>query len=357
MRVAIRLDFLPFWRWEPVRPAVSRRRDKPPPIDALVGMSVRDLKHKNTALSRQLEKFAVRLRGRQPSLSRGHRLFFLCGANLSPGVPSPRRQAIKRFVEGISADYRVIYAEGVFNELAKIGHGMNALDLEHQISAIADKVLIVLESPSAFCELGAFAHKTLREKLVVINDSQFRGSGSFIDTGPLAAAMESKSPILWYPMGKDGLKLDGIGAIFGELKKVLDSMPTSVAKSANLSFGDLAASKQSLYFVHDLVLFAGPITHAELIDVLLSAFGKKSFDVAKNLLGILREARLVSSVEVGSGRVYRTTTSAAFLQYPADTNSLMATFRRYHLQTNPDRFTDENHGTHGGRTVSAPIAA
>lgn len=145
-----------------------------------------------------------------------------------PGEPSERRKAIKRFVESISTEYRVIYAEGVFNELTKLGHGMNSLDLEHEISAIADRILIVLESPSAFCELGAFAHKTLREKLIIVNDSQFEGSKSFIDTGPLAAARECKSPILWYPMAKDGVwKTDGIGAVSADsgMRWIADLFP------------------------------------------------------------------------------------------------------------------------------------
>ncbi|MCW3688788.1 retron St85 family effector protein [Burkholderia cenocepacia] len=321
-------------------------------------MLVRDLKHKNSAVSKQLAKFAARLDVRQPSLSRANRLLFLCGANRSPGVPSPRRQAIKRFVESISSDYRVIYAEGVFNELAKVGHGKNALDLEHEISAIADRILIVLESPSAFCELGAFAHQTLREKLIIINDSQFRGNGSFIDTGPLAAATECKSPILWYPMGADGLsKTDGIGAIFSELKAAVDARPVSVGKPTSSDIADLSASKLSLYFIHDLVLFVGPVTHAELIDVLITTFGKKSFDMAKSLLGILREARLIVSNQVGTEWVFQATTTTPFLQYAADTNTLMATFRRYHLQTNPKRFADEHRGTHGERVVSPAIAA
>ena len=61
------------------------------------------------------------------------------------------------------------------------------MSLEHQITAIADKIVIVLESESALCELGAFTHKDLRKKLVVINDSRFRASESFINTGPIAA--------------------------------------------------------------------------------------------------------------------------------------------------------------------------
>ena len=159
-------------------------------------------------------------------------------------------------------------------------------------------------------------------------------------------------------MGADGLsKTDGIDAIFSDLKAAVDARPTAIGKPTSSSIGDLSASKVSLYFIHDLVLFLGPLTHAELIEVLVAAFGKKSFDVAKSLLGILREARLIVSNQIGSDWVFRATTTAPFLQYAADTNALIATFRRYHLQTNPRRFADEHRGTHVERAVGPAIAA
>jgi len=259
-------------------------------------MFTRDLTYEKSATGKRVRKFGLALRANPPTFSRGNRLFFLCGANQGPGTPSVRRETIKRFIEGLSPEYRVIYAEGIFNELVKIGQNKNALDLEHEISAIADKILIIMESPSAFCELGAFSHPTLRKKLVIINDSKFRGSGSFIDTGPIAAAVEAKSPVLWYPMGADGVfKLDGIGKIFGDLENALDTRTPMTTAFRPERPEELDANKYSLYFIHDLVLFAGPIAHKELIAVLIEAFGKRNFDMVTRLLGVLREARLVVS--------------------------------------------------------------
>lgn len=159
-------------------------------------------------------------------------------------------------------------------------------------------------------------------------------------------------------MSADGLStVDGIGAIFSDLKVAVDARSTSIAKTTNTDISDLSTSKLSLYFVHDLVLFVGPLTHSELIDVLVAAFGKKSYDVVKNLLGILREARLISSDRVENDWIYRATTTASFLQYSFDTNALMATFRRFHFQNNSSRFANEHSGTRVLRPISAAIAA
>ncbi|WP_133118093.1 retron St85 family effector protein [Burkholderia ubonensis] len=303
-------------------------------------MLTRNLTYENSAIGKRVRTFGLDLRSSPPAFSRGNRLFFLCGANQNPGKPSARREAIKTFAEGVSPEYRVIYAEGIFNELARLGQNKNALDLEHEISAIADKILIVLESPSAFCELGAFAHPTLRKKLVIINDSKFRGSNSFIETGPIAAATEAKSPTLWYPMGANGItETDGIGTIFSDLADALDTRATATTTFRPARPDDLGANKYSLYFIHDLVLFFGPVSNKEVIAILIEAFGKKNFDMAAKLLGVLREARLIVSHFINDTWVYRAVGTTPFLRYSTDIDSLMATFRRFHWQSNPERFS------------------
>jgi len=238
----------------------------------------------------------------------------------------------------LSPEYRVIYAEAVFNELTKIGHSKNVLDLEHEISDIADKILIVLESPSAFCELGAFAHQNFRKKLIIVNNSEFKTQNSFINTGPIAAANEVKSPVLWYPMAPDGVhNIDGIGATFNELRAAIDAKPASRGIRVSGDISALEAKKVSLYFVHDIVLLTGPISHEELVEFLVAAFGKKSYDTLKKLLGVLRSAELIRSFDANGSWVYESTVGTAFLQYNFKTSSLLSTFRSFHLRNQPAR--------------------
>lgn len=337
------LHFYLSGRWIPLRIPASRPESEAESIVAIVGMLTHKLKDNRSALGRRLKKFGLALRASPPLLSRSSQLIFLCGANIKQGeqeVPSARRTAIKRFIEGLSDDHHVIYAESVFTELAKNGHQKNALDLEDDISRIADKILIILESESAFCELGAFAHKSLREKLIVINDSQFKSSTSFINTGPLAAAAEAKAPIFWYPMTPSGAKtLDGIGATFTGVKNAIKSQSfKSVRISDDLS--SLTTTKESLFFVHDLVLISGPLSHEEIISLLISIFGSKNFDMLKHLLGILRAASLIHSYDSNGTWVYRSVATKTFLKYEANILPLMASFRHHHLKTNPGRFSN-----------------
>lgn len=291
------------------------------------------------AISTRVQKFGLAVKVSPPLLARANQLLFLCGANRAVGVPSARREAIKRFLEGLSSDYRVIYAEGVFNELTKFGSHKNVLDLEHEISDIADKIIIVLESPSAFCELGAFAHQSFRQKLVIVNNSEFRAEPSFINTGPIAAAQEVKAPVIWYPMVATGIHVvDGVGATFKQLKDAIESKPMHGSLRAKGDLSVLTATKTSLYFVHDLVLFSGPISHEELISVMVAAFGKKNYDMLKRLLGVLRSAGLVRSYDADGEWVYRSTLDKPFMRYDTNVKSLMATFRIFHIRNHPKRF-------------------
>jgi hypothetical protein len=296
---------------------------------------------KNSALGKRLISFGRAMKVSPPFISRTKKLIFLCGANRGIATPSHRRESLKKFIEGSSDDFRVIYAESVFNELTKIGHRKNALDLETEISSLADKIVIVLESASAFCELGAFAHKTLRDKLIVINDSNFKDVESFINTGPIAALDEAKAPVLWYPMSADvRTTVDGIGAVFKELHIAIKSAVPKSVMNTTRDLSELRADKISLYFVHDLVFFTGPITYKELISALIIMFEDKSYDLLSGLLGALRAAGLIVSNKIEPDTwVFRTSGTMPFMRYPQRFDSLVATFRAFHLKRHPERFS------------------
>jgi hypothetical protein len=301
---------------------------------------MRTFLHKKSAIGMRLEKFGLALVAGPPSLLRERQLIFLCGANQAPEMPSARRVALKKFIEKVSTSSNVIYAEGIFNELRKYGKQKNALDLEHKISKVADRIIIILESESAYCELGAFTNDELRKKLIVINNLTYKASESFINVGPIAALEEVKSPVIWYPMSPNGkATLDGIGATYAE---IADAVKSSSASNRVISPTELLSvemNKLWLYLIHDIVLFAGPVSHEEIIDILKFVFPTiKSFDAVKNLLGVLRESRLISSKPSGpKSWLYFASSTDFFLKYSVDGYGLMSTFRTHHLRTNPGR--------------------
>jgi len=156
---------------------------------------------------------------------------FLCGANIrKTRIPSKRRQQLLDFASKNLPNSKFFLAEVIFDILAAEGHKENILDVESELSDLADKIIIILESESAFCELGAFASfRKLRDKIIVINDEEHRDSKSFINKGPIEAIKEisQNKKILLYRMDKDGReKGDGIGDIFSDLYKILYKEPS-----------------------------------------------------------------------------------------------------------------------------------
>ncbi|MGR2740723.1 retron St85 family effector protein [Billgrantia sp. Q4P2] len=224
------------------------------------------------------------------------RLFFLCGANESEGQISYRRKQVKEFLEQQIVNSHVIIAESFFHDYIKNkdrnGTGkINSLDFEHVLSDISEKIIIIMESESAICELGAFSHASLRNKLVVINNSEYENSESFINTGPIKAIKDTSGhdKVIWYKMaGMGGAAQDAIAHTFPSLNKVLDHTKavSEIIHYEELDPADKISTK-TLLFVHDLIYLMSEVTYKSLVYFLKDIFGNKDFSKLTDIIAIL----------------------------------------------------------------------
>lgn len=253
-------------------------------------------------------------------------------------VPSERRRYLKRSIENALPHARIVYAERVMDELAKHGKTKNLLDIECQISRIADWILIVLESYSSFCELGAFAAESLRSKLIVINDKNYEPQKSFINLGPLQAIKEdiAEDRVIWYPMLADGITVrDGIGLT---LSPILKHLGHRHVRASWMSRHVCPAWKvKRRCFLHDIIYLCGPITHAETIEIYKLLFGDQPFDEIKSLRAILHAAELITTIDAGKEHAYLAATPETFINFDSIGKDLIPAFRRFHLKYNGDR--------------------
>lgn len=106
---------------------------------------------------------------------------FLCG-----GAESPRRDRLAQYLrKQWDKDVLVFYADDVWSVIAE-RRELNALQMEKELASLSDLVLIVVESPGTFAELGAFSlSDPLRKKLLPLVDVRFQPDPSFINTGPV----------------------------------------------------------------------------------------------------------------------------------------------------------------------------
>ncbi|MCF7838328.1 MAG: retron St85 family effector protein [Candidatus Marinimicrobia bacterium] len=132
---------------------------------------------------------------------------FLCGgAGRSDGDV---RRGLGDAISALKSKYRysVHYPEDIFIELV-LGHQrQDLLTLENLLARSVSAVVLLLQSPGTFTELGAFSnHDLLKDKLVVVVDPRYKKAQSFINVGPLRyLAKETSSHVLFLEMANANL--------------------------------------------------------------------------------------------------------------------------------------------------------
>jgi len=124
---------------------------------------------------------------------------FLCGG--SKRIDEKLRKTIgNKLSKKVSKyKYTIFYPESIFMELL-LGHNKkNLLELEGFLAQNVNVVVILLQSPGTFTELGAFSNNILlSNKLVVITKTKYKNKRSFINYGPIRYLMnESLSKIIY----------------------------------------------------------------------------------------------------------------------------------------------------------------
>jgi len=132
---------------------------------------------------------------------------FLCGG--STAAETKFRRKVGDYISKMKSNYRypVYYTEEMFMEQI-LGHQkQDLLSLENLLADSVHCVVILLQSPGTFTELGAFAnHEKLSDKLVVVIEPRYRRKPSFINRGPLRyLKSKTKSRILYSSMDEGNL--------------------------------------------------------------------------------------------------------------------------------------------------------
>jgi len=172
---------------------------------------------------------------------------FLCG-----GERSVARDELAAYLKKFGPSALLFYAETVW-DLIQSRLPLGALKMESELAALADIVIIIVESPGTFAELGAFSNSDpLRRKILPIVDDQFKPpQKSFLALGPLCwiEAESLFTPPIY-------VALSGILAAMGEIEERISRVPRTTTHLANL--GD--SFKHLLLFLCDLVAVISPAT-------------------------------------------------------------------------------------------------
>ncbi len=208
-------------------------------------------------------------------------VLFLCGGN-----HSKPRDRLAEYIRKRREDTLVFYAEAVWAAIARIEQ-LSALEMEAKLAGLSDIVIIVVESPGTFAELGAFSlSNDLRKKLLPILDKRHQTGQSFVETGPVRWTDKDSdfSPSIWVDHERI---LEAASEVEARLKKILPP-PGHIV--------DLAESpKHLLFFICDLVAVFGPCPSAHVAYYVQQILGQKN-DSVPMLLGLAHAMGLLKSI-------------------------------------------------------------
>lgn len=202
---------------------------------------------KHPSYDRLRTRLARKLQGRRLQTARMKPLVFLCG-----GSDSARRAHVASYIRRHMKHLSVFYADDVWRVIA--GHAtQNALAMENELARLASVVVLIVESPGTFAELGAFSlNPALRPKLLPILDRRFRTAPSFINTGPVAWVDQDSrfAPSLY-------ADFDVILGSVSELQERLGRLPRHGTGSTDDT--EAWESRSLLPLICDIVAILGPL--------------------------------------------------------------------------------------------------
>lgn len=161
---------------------------------------------------------------------------FLCGGAGKKQAQTRVQLGRKLSLRRSKYRYSVYFPETLFNDLV-MGHSReDLLQLESLLAHSVNCIVIPLESPGTFAELGAFAgHPDLRHKLIVIVHPRFRLASSFINSGPLRSLAKSESSAVLFAEITDRSMTDVAYRVSRVARQIANQVPIDTTLSNPLA--------------------------------------------------------------------------------------------------------------------------
>jgi hypothetical protein len=241
------------------------------------------------------DRLVAYLRSPKYRFRRPKRVVFLCG-----GAGSQNRDRLRDYLRKYIPTLDIFYAERVWEHIAGDAN-RSALQMESDLGRLADLVIIIVESPGTFAELGAFSlADPLRKKVLPIVDERYRSQSSFISTGPLRWVDRESlfAPTIYVPLVQI---LEAVDQVEERISRI--------PKPRSVKISDLASSpRHLLFFLSDLIAVIHPATIQVTEDYLARiAPSILSSDInVPTLIGLAVAMGLLRCTTLGEGGSRRT---------------------------------------------------
>ena len=190
------------------------------------------------------------------------------------------RGIIDAYIKKLLPDAHIILSEEVWEN--GFDKNIDLLTFEDFLAEVSDSIILFVESPGSFCELGAFTYvdEIFSKKLIIALDERYQHSSSFITTGPVLKAQNNGAHIAYTQVNS--------GAILSStsFRKTINTLAATAQQQYSI-FNRRFINKDSaavhlnsfILEILELLKMSEPITQADLIELYKSikGFGRFSF--------------------------------------------------------------------------------
>ncbi|MEQ9520473.1 MAG: retron St85 family effector protein [Parvibaculum sp.] len=273
-----------------------------------------------------LESYLAQIEQQELQVKQFPDFVFLCGGPINDKADECKysvRQFIldRLFTSSPSLARRVVLAEQI-NDWYKDAHFGDLLDFENHLSHLAHTVVLVLESPGAIAELGAFAlMPSIAEKLFVLMNGEYAQSNSFIELGPIKFLRDRHDLVYIYPWGSEKNPVGGphwipktedVEAI---LEQVISDLKTHLEKGRRTATFSGSDPGHVTLLVCELLSIATTLKLGEIEAALKSLGIRASTKEVRRHLFASEKLGLVERFEYGHEPFYFGTRQSGFIKF------------------------------------------
>lgn len=208
---------------------------------------------------------------------------FLCGAAYSENeYEETNRGIIDRYLKSKTKNIFIVLSEKLWED--SFDSNIDLLTFEEFLAEVSDAIILFVESPGSFCELGAFAYaeKLFSDKLIIVIDERHKKDKSFIITGPTAKAQKDGAKIIYAPLNGTGLLSSAeLRTTIDELYKEFASKSSQNNKRHPNKDGGSISINTFILELLELIKIVQPINRKDLIDIYKEIKGFSYFKFVK----------------------------------------------------------------------------
>jgi hypothetical protein len=248
-------------------------------------------------------------------------LVFLCGG-VTGSDPAPYESARDYFHRYLKKNHpslikRVRRAE-VINDWFDHDIFSDLLELEEYIAALADLIVLFVESPGSIAELGAFATSThLRPKTLAIVSSTYQQTGTFIADGPVRRLENENKDLVryfdWEPKTiNDQETLEALNDMSEELAQLLIDREKLGVTEQQL---DQESHAHTMLLMADLIDILGITTETEIT----KCFNEWGYGLdrrhLRQYISLLENLKIIKQLPYSTQRYYVSRVASTYIRY------------------------------------------